>query len=164
MTGTAVLPHHYQPMVAQRTKPPTGGTSDPNRVKYPDFAARLAAAVEKAKLTSADIKDALGVDDETVRLWLRGKRMPDDERLRILAKLVGRSPAHLRFGEKDDAVRPPAEVITDEDEMSLVVTYRRLPPYAKKALRARAAELVENFAPPDPGNPFGKKARKDGAL
>ncbi len=141
-------------MVADKT--------DPNRVKYPEFASRLRAAAKAAGLGQADVVTATGWQKETVRLYFKGARMPEDDRLRVLAKLLGRDIAHLRFGEKDGAIRPPAEVISDEDEMTLLASYRRLPPYGKKALRARAAELLENFAPADPGNPFGKKARDKG--
>jgi transcriptional regulator with XRE-family HTH domain len=146
-------------MVGKNKREQTAGKTDENRVKYPDFAARLREAAKLAGLSQADVQNATGWQKETVRLYFKGSRMPDDERMRILAKLLGRDLAHLRFGANDKTVQPPAEVIHDDDEMSLLAAYRRLPPFGKKALRARAAELLENFAPPDPGNPFGKKAR-----
>jgi len=149
-------------MVAKTPKNLTHGKPGRAKVKYPAFAARLRAAAEKAGLQQKDMVEALGVNKETLRLYFKGERMPDDERMKIIAMLIGRSAAHLRFGEKDTAAQPPREVVTDEDEMTLLASYRRLPTYGKKALRARAAELLENFAPPDRDNPYGKKVRNDG--
>jgi transcriptional regulator with XRE-family HTH domain len=127
--------------------------------KKPDtaFAARFVEAMERAAITPAVIVKEVGVDYETVRLWRKGERVPNDERMKVLAKLLGRSASHLRYGEDDSATPPPDLVVKDDDERMLLETYRHLPEWGKRSLRARAAELLENFAPASPENPYGKK-------
>jgi transcriptional regulator with XRE-family HTH domain len=125
---------------------------------WPEFAARLEDAMRRASIDAKTIEEALGVNDETVRLWRRGERMPRKPKLDVLAKLLGESAAHLMHGEAGNtpSTMPGALTITDDDERLLLETYRQLPPWAKKSVRARANELLENFTPPGPANPYGK--------
>lgn len=125
---------------------------------WPDFGERLEAAMRRAAIDAKTIREALGVDDETVRLWRRGERMPRKHKLDVLAKLLGESAAYLTHGEQGRSVTalPGALTITDDDERMLLETYRLLPPWAKKSVRARANELLENFTAAGPGNPYGK--------
>lgn len=133
------------------------------RPPHPDFAERLNAAIEAAAIPAKVIVDTLDVDRETVRLWRRGWRMPSKDKMDILAKLLGRSAAHLRYGEEGgQSSMPGVLTVTDEDERLLLETYRQLPPWGKTSVRARAAELLENFAPKGPGNPFSKAKEPGG--
>lgn len=110
-------------------------------------------------ITSRIVCDELGVDPETVRLWRNGSRMPHDRKMRLLARLVGVPEAVLRYGNPPEAL-PLANgttTVRDDDERTLLEAYRQLPDWAKRSLRARAGELLENFAPKNSLNPYGKR-------
>jgi len=125
--------------------------------QYLDFGKRLTEALERAAISQRTAAKILRVSDEAIRLYCKGKRMPDDEKLAILAKLVGRPIAELRYGELATLSSLPKPVtVADEDELALLECYRKLPEWGKKALRARGNELLENFTPPSPANPYGK--------
>jgi transcriptional regulator with XRE-family HTH domain len=135
-------------MPGKKTPPP----------RWPEFGARLEASMRAAAIDARTIKNELQVDDETVRLWRRGQRMPRKEKLDVLAKLLGRSAAYLTHGEEGGAAAamPGAITVTDEDERTLLEMYRQLPEWGRKSVRARCSELLENFTPSGPANPFGK--------
>lgn len=85
--------------------------------------------------------------------------MPRDTKLEKLSKLIGVPAAELRFGPKGKGKGKgyalPLERLSN-DERNLLEEYRQLPDYAKKVAHARVIELLEEFAPPSPKNPFGK--------
>ena len=70
------------------------------------------------------------------------------EGLERLAQLLGVSVA--------DLVAEPGAASCPDDERQLVAAYRELPEFARRALRKRATELLEAFAPPSPRNPYGQ--------
>jgi hypothetical protein len=85
--------------------------------------------------------------------------MPKPDKLRKLARLLGMSEAELVFGGTTQQRGASPIALYDqlvEEERAIVETYRQLPPFGQKALRARAAELLENFGAPSKKNPFGK--------
>lgn len=134
-----------------------------SRPRYPDFAARLRDAMERAQVTPATVERVLGVDNETVRLWRKGDRMPRDQKIKALAKLLGVPAGFLQHGDRGGGIAPPgANIVTDEDELDMLTLYRRLEPWGRKAVRARAVELIEAFQAPGPDNPFGKGRAKSG--
>lgn len=124
---------------------------------HEEFAARLAGAMKRAGLTVADVAKALGVTYEMARRYHEGIAMPRQDKLKNLAALLGMSPAQLLYGMSEDAGRRAPGVLgmTPEEEQ-LITTYRALPAFGQKALRARAAELLEHFGKASPENPFGK--------
>ncbi len=85
--------------------------------------------------------------------------MPRDEKMARLAKLLGTTPEFLRYGKRAGEATPGAMVISDDDERLLIEMYRTLPDWGKKSVRARVAELVENFTPKGPENPFSKAGK-----
>lgn len=125
---------------------------------YPEFAQRLGAGMTKAGVRAVDVAKELAVDQETIRLWMRGERMPRDPKLKRLAKMIGVEPSVLRYGpEKSVAAFPQlrGEHVTDEDELHLLQAYRGLgKEWAKDALRRRAVELLEEFGRPGAENPW----------
>lgn len=133
---------------------------------HADFARRLNAAMARTGVTPSDIAQELGVDDETVRLWRRGERMPRDQKMKRLAKMIGVDLAALRFGDQEKLPIMPAlagEHVTDPDELALLRAYRGLKKeWARTALRRRAAELLEEFGEPSAENPFAAKVAKGG--
>ena len=127
---------------------------------YPDFGKRLRETMLREGVKTRDVAEELGVDPEAVRLWRAGKRMPKPDSMKKLAKMLGISVAALRDGDvAPEDLMPGALVVTDDDERTLLETYRKLRPWAQTALRRRAAQLLEEFAPKGPENPFGKKSR-----
>lgn len=126
--------------------------------RYKEFAKALVAAMERSGVKPKDVWTELKVDQETVRLWMRGKRMPGDARLKRLAKMIGVEASVLRYGE---AVKPAmlshmkGMTLTDEDEIRLIQAYRGLDrEWAKQALRHRAVELLEEFGAKGVTNPW----------
>lgn len=124
---------------------------------YLEFAKRLEGGMKRSGIRAAAIVAELKVDAETVRLWLRGQRMPRDPKLTRLAKMIGVDPRTLRYGD-EKALHMPAmegELVTDEDELALLRAYRGLKKeWAREALRRRAVELLEEFGEPGTANPF----------
>jgi transcriptional regulator with XRE-family HTH domain len=125
---------------------------------YRDFALKLAEGMRKSGVTAKDVELECKVNDETVRLWRRGKRMPRDKSLKRLASMIGVKPSDLRFNENAPSSTMPAltgEHVTDEDELALLRAYRALKKdWAKRALRARAVELLEQFGEKGVTNPW----------
>ena len=114
-------------------------------------------------VTSKAIVHELGVDTETVRLWRKGMRMPGHENMRAPAKMLGISIAELRDGEVHEyPALSGAMILRTDDEKMLLDAYRRLEPWAKDALRARAAQLLQDFGVKSRENPFGKKTPTGG--
>jgi transcriptional regulator with XRE-family HTH domain len=127
--------------------------------KYLEFAKRLREAMARNGVTSKAVEAELRVSDETVRLWRAGERMPGHDNMKWLARMLGVSSAFLRDGEISEAdALPGALVITDDEERLLIETYRSLKPWGQQALRKRAAQLLEDFGPKSPANPYGKKS------
>ena len=128
--------------------------------KHKAFAKRLIAGMLKSGVEPSTIIKVCEVDPETVRLWLRGKRMPRDEKLRRLAKMIGVDESVLRYGsKKGTSVMPQlrGEHITDDDELRLLHAYRGLSEeWAREALRRRAVELLEEFGKKGVKNPWAQ--------
>lgn len=83
--------------------------------------------------------------------------MPRQDKLKNLAALLGISPAQLLYGATEGTTgSAPALLGMTHDEEQLIRSYRALPAFGQKALRARAAELLEHFGKASPDNPFGK--------
>lgn len=126
--------------------------------KLKALAARVKAGMMRAGLGVGDVAKALKVTPEMARRYREGLAMPKPDKLAKLARLLGMSPAELLFGpsagSKDGVMAMIAELSVEEQ--ALIDTYRQLPEFGKKALRARAAELLEHFGAPSKKNPFGK--------
>lgn len=130
---------------------------------YGAFGDRLVAVMKREGVTSKAVVQELGVDAEAVRLWRRGMRMPGHQNMRALAKMLGISIAELRDGEVHDyPALAGAMILRTDDEKVLLDAYRRLEPWAKDALRARAAQLLQDFGVKGRENPFGKKSPTGG--
>lgn len=86
--------------------------------------------------------------------------MPRPQKLQQLAALLGLTPGELQFGEVNERTAASGLLSGVDrlvpDEQSLLNCYRQLPDFGKKALRARATELLEHFGPASAKNPFGK--------
>lgn len=130
-------------------------------ILHPEFGARLAAELERAKATIPDIARACGVSAEAARRWTIGAAMPRPNHMRKLAALLGISPADLQYGRVNErnaapGLMGPQLTPLRPDELLLIEQYRALPDYAQRALRARAVELVEAFGKSSTSNPFGQ--------
>lgn len=110
------------------TLSPVAATDARTKTPYVEFAARLRGAMSNAGVRPIDVSRELKVDPETVRLWLKGERMPGDARLKRLAKMVGLDPADLRYGPDKNVTlsHMQGELVTDEDELALLRAYRGL--------------------------------------
>jgi hypothetical protein len=93
-----------------------------------DFALRLAEGMRRAGLTPKDVEIECDVDEESVRLWRRGERMPRDKNMKTLAAMIGVKPSDLRYGSSALGRLPQlaGEHVTDEDELALLKAYRGL--------------------------------------
>lgn len=125
------------------------------------FGTRLADAMDRAGISGPDVAKALGVTPEMTRRYRMGLAMPRPEKMKKLAALVGMTPSELQYGTVSPSnaapgLLSPQVVSVSSDELLLLESYRQMPDYARRALRARAAELTENFSKATPNNPFGK--------
>lgn len=144
-----------------KNKKPSGPEEGP---KYVEFGRALCAAMNANGTKSADVAQELQVSAESVRLWRAGISMPRDKRLKTLAAMVGVDPAVLRYGAAVTRQGLPAlagEHVTDDDEIALLHAYRGLrSSWARRALRARALQLLQEFGEPGVENPFGRAPRR----
>lgn len=127
-----------------------------NGSTHSEFGARLAEAMRRAGLSISDVAAALRVTYEMARRYHEGQAMPRPDKIRKLASLLGLSPGQLLYGVPPEAAGLAPMPTLAPEEAQLLDTYRALPDYGKKALRARAAELLEHFGKPSASNPFGK--------
>jgi transcriptional regulator with XRE-family HTH domain len=142
------------PMVERRKKAPP-----PREILYPEFAARLDELIRRYGLKNDEIAKAIGLTKgEMVRRYREGWDMPRKDKMKRLAALLGTTPAQLQWGGAPTVpgvANVPILGVSPEEQM-LIESYRRMSPAARKMLRARAAELLEEFSPPSQSNPFGK--------
>ncbi|KAF1697175.1 helix-turn-helix transcriptional regulator [Pseudoxanthomonas koreensis] len=118
-----------------------------------EFAARLRAALEaKGIEASAAVVekrfnsryDGAAVTAQAVSGWLNGKSIPKQDKLRVLAALVGLEPHELQFGGKhrvgDARAEWPASLPAQDRVM--MDAYLRLPVMQRKLVRELVAVLA----------------------
>lgn len=130
-------------------------------IRYPEFGRRVEAAMVRNGLNNEDVAAAIGKDKgEMVRRYREGKALPRDENVvRKMATLFSMTPGELHYGDpKVPGVITVPVANVSPDEQILLEAYRNLPKGAKKVLRVRATELLEELAPPSASNPNGKGA------
>jgi transcriptional regulator with XRE-family HTH domain len=130
-------------------------------IRHAEFGTRLAQAMARAGLSVPDVAKSCGVTPEQARRYSMGAAMPRPDKMKKLAALVGMTPAELQYGTVSTSnaatgLLSPQVTSVSGDELLLLETYRQLPEFARKALRARAAELLENFGAATSKNPYGK--------
>jgi hypothetical protein len=132
--------------------------SRPAQALHPEFGARVDDAMTRLQLKNEEVGIALGMKKgEMVRRYRAGLAMPKGKKMELLAMLLGTTPAELQWGTpKTPGVKTVPLVEVSPDEQVFIETYRQLPEVARKVLRARAAELLESFAPRSKSNPYGK--------
>lgn len=118
-------------------------TAATKEAPFAAFGELISARLDRLALSNREAARACGVTPEMVRRYRDGLVMPRDHRLRRLALLVGLTASELRYQEAvDNSARAP--LLVDED--ALLADYRALPEFARKAARARLAELRAQFA------------------
>jgi hypothetical protein len=135
---------------------------DKLKVRYPAFGRRVDAAMVKNGLNNEDVAAVIGKPKgEMVRRYREGKAIPnrDETIMRKMATLFSMTPGELHYGDpKVPGVVTLPVANVSPDEQILLEAYRNLPKGAKKVLRVRATELLEELAPASPANPNGKGA------
>ena len=120
-----------------------------------EFAARLRAALEaKGIEASAAVVekrfnsryDGAAVTAQAVSGWLNGKSIPKQDKLRVLAGLVGMEPHELQFGGRhrvgdSRAEWPPA--LAAQDRM-MMDAYLGLPAMQRRLVRELVAVLARH--------------------
>jgi hypothetical protein len=83
--------------------------------------------------------DGPNVHIHSCRKWLLGDAIPTQEKLVVLAKMLGVTPDWLRFGDPAKAVAAPLGAATalNRKELALLADYQRLP--------ARDQTILQNF-------------------
>ena len=117
------------------------------------FAARLRAALEAKGIeaSAAVIEkrfnsryDGAAVTAQAISGWLNGKSIPKQDKLRVLAEVVGMEPHELQFGGRHrvaDARMPWPNALAAQDRM-MVEAYLRLPAIQRKLVRELVAMLA----------------------
>lgn len=121
-----------------------------------EFAARLRAALEaKGIEASAAVVEkrfnsrysGAAVTAQAVSGWLNGKSIPKQDKLRVLAALVGMEPHELQFGGKrrvGDAGVDWPQALGTQDRMMLDA-YLSLPAAQRKLVRELVASLARAY-------------------
>jgi transcriptional regulator with XRE-family HTH domain len=124
------------------------------------FAARLRAALEARGIeASAAVVEkrfnsryeGAAVTAQAVSGWLNGKSIPKQDKLRVLAALVGVEPHELQFGGKhrvsDEAAEWPQALGTQDRLM--MNAYLSLPTAQRKLVRELVASLARAYESAD---------------
>ncbi len=118
-----------------------------------EFAARLRAALEargiEASATVVEKRfnsryDGVAVTAQAVSGWLNGKSIPKQDKLRVLAALVGMEPHELQFGGRrrvGDAWAEWQQPLGTQDR-SMMDAYLSLPMAQRKLVRELVAVLA----------------------
>ena len=123
-----------------------------------EFAARLRAALEaKGIEASAAVVEkrfnsryaGAAVTAQAVSGWLNGKSIPKQDKLRVLAALVGMEPHELQFGGRyrvKDARAEWPEALGAQDRV-MVDAYLRLPGAQRRLVRELVTVLARTGDP-----------------
>jgi hypothetical protein len=117
-----------------------------------DFARRLRAALHDAGIeASAAVLekrfnsryDGAPVTAQAISGWLSGRYMPKQDKLRVLAAIVGMDPHVLQYGGKVRVgdVRPAWEALTAQDR-AMLDAYLSLPAPQRRLVRELVAALA----------------------
>ena len=83
---------------------------------------------------------------QSVSRWLGGRSIPEQDKMQVLAELLGVSPSNLRFGDGYRVAEPQAEwVALGPRERAMIDTFIALP----APLRELVGELVRALAKVD---------------
>lgn len=118
-----------------------------------EFAARLRAALKDARIeVSAAVLEkrfnsrygGAPVTAQAISGWLNGKAIPRQDKIRVLAAIVGMDPHELQYGGKSRVGegRPAWEAMTTP-ERAMVDAYLSLPTSQRKLVRDLVAALTE---------------------
>ena len=118
-----------------------------------EFAARLRAALEARGIeASAAVVEkrfnsrfeGAPVTAQAVSGWLNGKSLPKQDKLRVLAAMVGMAPHELQFGGRNrvgDAGSEWPQALAAQDR-SMIDAYLSLPVAQRKLVRELVAALA----------------------
>ena len=108
------------------------------------LAKRFKSERERLGFSQSAVGELLGAGKTTVINWEKGASAPDAVQLETLAK-NGADPLFIITGKRSQAVAEVA--LLHPDERSLVESYQRCRPDAKKTLLQTAALLAAGAAP-----------------
>lgn len=118
-----------------------------------EFAARLRAALRDAQIdASASVLEkrfnsrygGAPVTAQAISQWLNGKVMPRQDKIRVLAALVGVDPHVLQYGGRSrvgEAKTEWAEAMSAQDR-AMIDTFLHLPTAQRKLVRELVAALA----------------------
>ena len=120
-----------------------------------EFAARLRTALEARGIeASAAVGEkrfnsryeGTAVTAQAVSGWLNGKSIPKQDKLRVLAAVVGMEPHELQFGARyrvEEARLPWPATLAAPDRL-MMDAYQRLPPVQRKLVRDLVSMLARS--------------------
>jgi hypothetical protein len=117
-----------------------------------DFARRLRTALHDARIEpSASVLekkfnsryDGTPVTAQAISGWLSGRYLPKQDKIRVLAAIVGVDPHVLQYGDKQRVGegRPTWEAMAAPDR-AMIDAFLSLPPAQRKLVRELIAALV----------------------
>ena len=123
-----------------------------------DFAARLRAALEAKGIEASAVVvekrfnsryEGAAVTAQAVSGWLNGKSIPKQDKLRVLAALVGMEPHELQFGGKHRVgdVRSEWLAAMAPQDRAMLNAYSRLPVAQRRLVRELVAALARTLDP-----------------
>ena len=122
-----------------------------------EFAARLRAALQAANIepSAAVVEKRFNsryqgapVTAQAISQWLNGKVIPRQDKIRVLAALVGIDPHVLQYGGRTRVGEGRAEWAdaTTAQDRSMIDAYLHLAPAQRKLVRELIAALAGNAA------------------
>ena len=85
---------------------------------------RIRVAAKGAGLSQTTLAELMGVDRNTVGMWIKGDDVPE-RRLERIAEITGRSKVWLRYGVSDGSEKEIARYITGLDDARREMTKLR---------------------------------------
>lgn len=112
-----------------------------------EFKERLRQGIIKAAIKQTDLARALGVSVQTVNYWLTGRNKPGRERISLISKILGCSPAWLEFGDEPRVIFE-GTAKKESNVVSFTLSIKQVP-LISWVTAGQWAEISDNFHPGD---------------
>lgn len=157
------VPFTLAPLMVEKVraaKKTTEKPADAEEPRYPGFGRVVTELMRAIPLTDEEVAREIGAQSrQTVAFYRGGWRMPRKNKMKRLADLLGVSVSDLYAADDPDAVQRilgAGELELSPEESRLISDYRKLTPTGRKIIRARVAQLLEQFGKKGPDNPYGR--------
>ena len=104
---------------------------------------RIIELRKEHNMSQLDLAEAVGVSRQAVSKWETGQSLPDSAKLILLAQVLFTDIEFLSTGRKNDAIRPPVVIKSDEKVEVPVVKIVVKPVEVEKIVEVPVVQYIE---------------------